>query len=204
MVIAELTDMALLQSIGQEDGQAFRQLFEQYWELLYQIAAKKTGDPQSAEDMVQDLFIELWRKKEPVQLTSSLRTYLISCIYLKIFNYFRQKGFREKHYAEFARYANQHMQAGLNSEIFETEYGKLQEIIDQAVALMPPQMQAVFSLKHYEDETVASIAEQLNISTETVKSHLKLAMSRLRKAGKEHSASVILLPVFISMLESSY
>lgn len=204
MVVTELNDIILLQSIGQEDGHAFRQLFDRYWELLYQLASKKTGDPQAAEDLVQELFIELWRRKEPVQPTASLRTYLISCIYLKVFQYFRQKGFREKHYAEFARFADQHMPEGLDSEAFEAEYAKLQEVIDQTVALMPPQMQAVFSLKHYENETVVSIAEQLNISTETVKSHLKLAMVRLRKAGREHSASVALLPILISMLESSY
>lgn len=202
MVHTGLSDAELMQQVHQKDDLAFKQLFDRYWQLLFQLALKKTGNTQEAEDMVQELFIEIWHKKEPVHLTSSLKTYLVSCMYLKIFSYFRKKGFREKHYADFARYLEQ--SSNLAPEVFEAEYGKLQDIITQTVRMMPQQMKTVFSLKHYHGESVAAIAEQLDISTETVKSHLKIAMSRLRKAGEQSPTGVILLPAFLSILESSY
>lgn len=199
----QLTDLELLENIRLGDSNAFRQLFEQYWELLYRLAVQKTGDDADAEDMVQELFIELWRRKIPVVLTSSLKTYLVSCMYLKIFQHFRKKGFREKHYAAFARFIEQHRTVPESIE-FETEYGKLQDIVEHVVSQMPAQMQTVFTLKHYHGESVAGIAEQLDVSTETVKSHLKAAMSRLRKAGEHYPSGVLLLPAFLTMLESSY
>ncbi|MRG45078.1 sigma-70 family RNA polymerase sigma factor [Chitinophaga sp. SYP-B3965] len=203
MSLTQLTDIELLENIRLGDSSAFRQLFEQYWELLHRLAAQKTGDDGDAEDMVQELFIELWRKKAPIVLTSSLKTYLVSCMYLKIFQHFRKKGFREKHYEAFAHFLEQASTAPDPIE-FETEYGKLQEIVEQVVSRMPVQMQTVFSLKHYHGESVAGIAEQLDISTETVKSHLKTAMSRLRKAGEHYPSGVLLLPAFLTMMESSY
>jgi len=201
-------DKELLERIRINDSGAFRQLFDQYWQLLYRLAAKKTGDEQQAEDMVQELFIEIWHKKEPLILTTSLRSYLVSCMYLKIFNYFRQMGFRQKHYADFARFVMQtdatFETTGFNTSAFEAEYGKLQDIIAQTVTLMPPQMQTIFALKHYQGQSISAIAAQLDISTETVKTHLKIAMSRLRKAGQQYSSGIVLLPAFLIMLESSY
>lgn len=198
-------DIELLQGIRQNDAGAFRQLFDRYWQLLFRLAASKMGHVQDAEDIVQELFIELWRKKEPLVLSVSLQSYLVSCIYLKIFQYFKKKGFQEKHYEDFARYE---AQMKLSPEAvglsFETEYGKLQDIIAQTIALMPPQMQTVFSLKHYGGMTTNDIAAELNISSESVKTHLKLGMIRMRKAGEQYPAGIILLPAFLSILESSH
>ncbi len=89
-------DIELLQGIRQNDAGAFRQLFDRYWQLLFRLAASKIGHAQDAEDIVQELFIELWRKKEPLVLSVRLQSYLVSCIYLKIFQYFKKKGFQEK------------------------------------------------------------------------------------------------------------
>jgi RNA polymerase sigma-70 factor (family 1) len=202
-----LTDLELLTRMQSGDTGSFQDLFDRYWHLLWQLAMKKTGDAAEAEDIVQELFIDLWHKKKPVILTTTLKTYLISCLYLKVFKYFRQKGFRQKHYDDFAQLL-ENISASTSTEFtpaeFENEYGKLQDIIAQTIALMPQQMRTVFSLKHYGEYTTQGIADELNISPETVKTHLKIAMARLRKAGAEYPAGVLLLPLFLQMMESSY
>ena len=201
--IITLTDPELLAQIQSGDEDGFRALFDRYWHLLWRLAMKKTGDEGEAEDMVQELFIEIWQRRQSILLTTPLRTYLISCLYLKIFKYFRKKGFRERHYENFKRFVQQAPAVETTVE-FENEYGKLQDIIAQTVSMMPQQMKTVFSLKHYGGYTTADIAEELNISTETVKTHLKHAMSRLRKAGAEYPAGALLLPLFLQMLDCSY
>lgn len=191
----------LLNSIRLGDRTAFEQLFEQYWELLYGLAAQKTGDDSEAEDIVQELFVELWRRKTPLVLTTSLRTYLISCLYYKVLYHFRKKGFRQRHYTAFARFSEEHTAAmDINSPEFETAYAQLQEVVDNVIARMPGQMRTVFLLKHYQGQSVNHIAEQLGIAPETVKSHLKTAMNRLRKAGELYSKALLLLPAFLGML----
>lgn len=208
MITVNLPDTALLTLIQSGDAEGFRELFDRYWQLLWQLATRKTGDPAEAEDMVQELFVDIWNKKGPATLTTSFRTYLISCLYLKLFKYFRQKGFRQKHHDHFAAFMQQAEVAGLSPELttaeFETEYGKLQEVIEQAIALMPPQMQAVFSLRYYQEYSTAQIADHLEVSPETVKTHLKLAMARLRKAGEEYPGTILFLPCLMEMLNSSY
>lgn len=208
MITANLPDTSLLTLIQSGDAEGFRELFDRYWQLLWELATRKTGDPADAEDIVQELFVDIWNKKGPAELTTSFKTYLISCLYLKLFKYFRQKGFRQKHHDNFAAFMQQMEMAGLSAELtaaaFETEYGKLQEVIEQTIALMPPQMQAVFSLKYYQEYSTAQIADHLQVSTETVKTHLKLAMTRLRKAGEEYPGTILLLPCLMEMLNSSY
>ena len=208
MITANLPDTALLTLIQSGDAEGFRELFDRYWQLLWQLATRKTGDPAEAEDMVQELFVDIWNKKGPATLTTSFKTYLISCLYLKLFTYFRQKGFRQKHHDHFTAFMQQAAITGLTPELttaeFETEYGKLQEVIEQAIALMPPQMQAVFSLRYYQEYSTAQIADHLQVSPETVKTHLKLAMARLRKAGEEYPGTLLFLPFLLEMLNSSY
>lgn len=208
MTTAHLPDTTLLSHIQAGDAEAFRVLFDRYWQLLWRLATRKTGDPAEAEDMVQELFVDIWNKKGPATLTTSFRTWLISCLYLKLFKYFRQKGFRQKHHDHFAAFMQQVELSGLSAEWtaaeFETEYGKLQEVIEQAITLMPPQMQAAFTLKYYQGYSQAQIAARLQVSTETVKTHLKLAMARLRKAGEEYPGTLLLLPCLLEMINSSY
>lgn len=191
-----MEDNLLLERVQNGDTTAFRQMFDLYWESLYLLASQKSGDGQEAEDMVQELFIDIWRKKERVTLTTSLKTYLVSCIYLKVFHYFRKKGFRQQHYADFACFLDQVEE----HPPFENEYGRLQDIVEETVTLMPPQMQTVFTMKHYQGLTVKNIAEKLDISPSSVKTHLKIAMSRLHKAGKEHPGILLLL----LMMDRSY
>jgi RNA polymerase sigma-70 factor (family 1) len=202
------TDPQLLERILQADKAAFEQLYNRYWKLLYELAVFKTGQYEESEDIVQELFVDLWNKKTSITLTTSLRTYLISCLYLKVFKYFRTKGFREKHYEEFNSFLQRSGQTAVDIALpdagSEQDYARLQEIIDLTVQHMPKRMRHVFVLRHQHGYSIAEIAGKLDISTESVKTHLKLAMSRLRKAGEDAPAGTLLLPVILWMAESSY
>jgi RNA polymerase sigma-70 factor (ECF subfamily) len=202
------TDLQLLERIQQADKAAFDQLYLRYWKVLYELAVRKTGQYEEAEDIVQELFIDLWSRKAPISLTTSLRTYLISCLYLKVFKYFRARGFREKHYQDFSDFLQRSGQTAVGIILpdagFEMQYIRLQEIIDQTVQLMPERMRHVFVMRHQHGYSSAEIAEKLHISTESVKTHLKLAMNRLRKAGEDAPAGITLLPVILWMAESKY
>lgn len=167
-------------------------MYDRYWKLLFLLAWKKTGDKEDAADLIQDLFIELWNKRADWFVERSLRTYLVSCVYFKVFNYFRAKGVKEKHVRRFEDYlahAGEVHVTGLLEEA-ELEYGQMQEIIEQAIALMPEKMQKVFRMSLYERRTTAQIAEELDISTHTAKSHLQAAMRQLRQVAETHSPEI--------------
>lgn len=185
-------DQLLLLIIQQEDDKAFDELYNRYWKKLYIIAYKKTGCKEDAMDLVQDLFIEFWNKRKSTTITSSLGTYLVSCLYYKIFHYFRIKGLQDKHirnFQEFLQQSNQFEYSTNPVSLHETEleYELLQQIINQVIAEMPEKMREVFQMTRTGELSVAEVAAALNISPQTVKNQVGNAMQRLKKVVNEHA-----------------
>ena len=202
---AASSDIQLIQKIQASDPEAFDQLYHRYWKMLFLLAWKKTGDKEDAADLIQELFIEIWDRRINFKVERSLRTYLVSCVYFKVFNYFRTKGIKDKHARQFESYL---ATAGTQDDYItgaleqvEKEYGDMQEIIEQTIGLMPEKMQKVFRMSLYQRRSVADIAEELDISTNTVKSHLQSAMRQLRQVADQHSPEMSVLFAAIALHE---
>ena len=199
----EHTDKQLLELIAASDVPAFNKLYSRYWKLLFLLVRKKTDHTEDASDIVQELFIELWDKRKQLNITHELRPYLISIAYHKTFVYFRKKGVQEKHSKNFEKYLEQagysHIEIIQATEELEKEYGKLQDIIDASIELMPARMQEIFLMNLKGHQSIDDIAAHLNISRNTVKSHLQVAMQRLRKVAEEHALDIPLLLIYLSL-----
>jgi RNA polymerase sigma-70 factor (ECF subfamily) len=194
-------DTELLEGIRQNDGRAFELLYDRYWKLLWHLAEKKTGDASEAKDLVQELFIDIWNRRTRLAIKGSLQTYLVSALYLKIFRHFRAKGFRAAHYLHFENFL---VQTGQDIEqlhtalsLEEQEVGNMTDIIETAIALMPAQMKKVFTLNHHYQYSNAQIADELNISVNTVKNHLKESRQRLRKVARDSPYFTLLFVVWM-------
>lgn len=197
---SQSSDQELIHAIKKDDELAFNLLFDRYWELLWQIAEKKTGFSGIAQDIVQELFIETWNRRQKIRIKSEVRTYLVAALYLKIFYHFRKEGFRQEHQQRFEAYvmasqnANQSIELALQDEEKQTD--KLHGIIQSAIAQMPPQMRKVFDLK-LQQQSNEQIADTLHISVNTVKNHLREGRNRLRKVGGSYEVTAILLAILL-------
>lgn len=202
------TDIQLIELIRSSNKEAFDQLYDRYWRLLYRLATQKTGEPSEAEDMVQEIFIDIWNKRSRLEITHTVRAYLVSCTYHKIFRYFRDKGVRERHLDDFARFLERTGESisdiDFSAAVFETEFGRLQDIIHETIRLMPEQMQKVTLMRYRQLKTISEIAIELDISPLTVKKHLQIAMSRLRQSAGQHATSSAALLVCLWITEFSY
>lgn len=203
------TDTELIELIRASDKQAFDQLYHRYWRLLYMLAVQKTGAPPEAEDIVQEIFIDLWNKRARLEVIHNLRPYLVSTAYHKIFHFFRDKGVREKHLEDFAQFLGQMEGVSvesidLSAAVFETEFGRLQDIITATIDLMPGQMKKVAMMRYRQSMTASEIADELGISPLTVKKHLQIAMKRLREAAGQPDAGSTALLVLLWLTHSSY
>lgn len=199
------SDIQLIERVQASDADAFDQLYHRYWKMLFMLAWKKTGNKEDAADLIQELFIEIWNKRTAFKVDRSLQTYLVSCVYFKVFNYFRAKGIKEKHVRQFEDYLERSgagaVPIAAMLEEVEAEYGRMQEIIEQTVDLMPEKMQRVFRMSLYQRQSISEIATNLDISPHTVKAHLQAAMGQLRKVGEEHSAEMTTLLAVIALHE---
>jgi RNA polymerase sigma-70 factor (ECF subfamily) len=176
------------------DEQLFNEWYHQHWELLFKLACKKTGSADDAYDLVHDLFADLWRAMPELPDATAVRSYLVSCLYHKIFNYFRSKGLRDKHYKNLEAFLEHQAIADPNYTLVKQE--QEQEIIHQAIQKeitgMPDKMKRIFIRNYYHDQSIAEIAGELSISRQTVKNQLTIASKRLRRAVKQFAVQVFL------------
>jgi RNA polymerase sigma-70 factor (ECF subfamily) len=184
--------------IHDEKVTAFNELYHAYWELLFRLAYKKTGSQDDAYDLVHDLFTDIWKNLHALPPEDSLRSYLVSAIYHKVFNYFRSKGLQEKHYRNFEVFL---MQQAFNDDLYTTNEDKEKwETIDRtmttAITAMPGKMKDIFIRNVYEKQSIDQIADDLLLSKQTVKNQLQLASKRLRVAFKQVYAQLFgILPL---------
>ena len=186
------TDQELIRLIRQSDYTAFEELHKRFWPELQRLAYKKIGDRQDAYDLLQDLFIELWEKRETLNFGDRLQGWLQKRLWFKLSTYFRNQGFRKQHQEDFKVYLeNEEAGAFDPVELKEAEayYEDLLLAINKAIEEMPDRMREVFLLNRNEKCSVNEIAERLSLSPKTVRNQLERAIGRLRKSTETYNPS---------------
>lgn len=184
----QLTDKALL--IADDEQEAFRLLYDRYWEVLYGKALHRIGNDADAQDVVQEVFISVWRNKNTIQTKDSLSTYLFTALkYCIIKRVYRQakKGIVLPLSVEDLE----------KSELTADEllrYKELQSVVADVVAGLPERMQEIYRLSRTDNLSIQEIAQKLNLSEQTVKNTLSEALKRLREKLTHYACW---LPFFI-------
>lgn len=177
------TEQNLLKGIRSGNDKAFRALFDIYYDRLFCVARQYLQDDYLAETMVGDLFFHIWEKHKELDIQTSLNAYLIRSIRNYSLNYL-QKNYVEKE-------VSLHSISPLFHQAEEYPLGillekELTEIVQAEIDKLPAETRRVFILSRVEELKHAEIAEQLQISVNTVKYHIKQALSILREKLKEH------------------
>lgn len=166
-------DDGLILLLRQGDELAFTEIYNQYWDKLYYIAHKLLKDPDAAEGIVQDVFLVLWKKREALNI-QSIQSYLAAMTRYAVFRYLS----REK------RSRQQENRVGLltanaTSEI-EIDHKILLEMITELSNKLPEKCRLVFQYNKLQDQSLAEVAAQLNISQKTAEAHLTKALRIIR------------------------
>ncbi|MEP7256963.1 MAG: RNA polymerase sigma-70 factor [Flavitalea sp.] len=184
-----LTDGELIAASCEGNEEAFRMLFDKYWNDLYKIAAKRISSAEDIKDLLQDVFLSLWNNIREVKVADSLGGYLYVSLRNKILNYYQKKDTRLKALAIHPfKAAQSENQAWINLQTRE-----LQLFISQQVARMPPQMKQIYLLSREEQLTNAEIAELLALAPQTVKNQLYRALERIRVELKSRNAELVIM-----------
>lgn len=195
-------EQELLQLIRNSDYDAFSELHRRYYKSLYTLAAKKIGDQDDAYDLLQEMFIELWEKRETFALNNPLGNYLKNRLWFKLSGYFRTKGFREKHFKSFSEFLQMQQHPNFHLDEMEVkeldiQYETIIEVINRTIADMPEKMREVFLMSRSNLYTVAEIAEKLAISPKTVRNQTNIALNRIKEATSHMPISIYQLLVLV-------
>ncbi len=170
------SDEQLVALLNNDDEAAFTEIYNRYWKALYAYALDKIDhDHEEAKEIVQQLFIHLWTRRENLRLKYSLYSYLAAAVRHKVFDIIAarsKKHERELHY-------KLHI-ADQTDEISSVEMADMQKHVASLVNALPDRCRLVFRMSREKYKTNKEIARELNVSEKAVESHISLALSRLR------------------------
>ena len=190
------TDQILLQQISQNDQAAFTAIYQRYWQLLFREAMNVLRAQKEAEDCVQELFIALWKRRETLAVTTSLKAYLQTAIRYKCIDRIEQHMIRGGYLKDFAVFQSQYQAVpSVENDLYARE---LAATIDGLMVKMPDKMREVYRLSRHEQLSHREIAERLNISEETVKKQIYLALKLLKSHLGNTSLTTIIAITFIA------
>ncbi|MCH7410437.1 RNA polymerase sigma-70 factor [Belliella sp. DSM 111904] len=174
----EFSDESLFLLIKKGDVKSFEKLFDKYYNQLVTQAFARVENWNVSEDIVQDIFIDLWQKKEKINIQSSLKGYLLSSVKYKVYRHIDQAritdSLKEHHDLSYA----------ITGDIltFEELYEELNHLLDK----LPLKEQEVFRLSRFQQLTTMEIAEKLNLAPQTVHNKMYQTLRFLRAELKHH------------------
>jgi RNA polymerase sigma-70 factor (family 1) len=171
-------DLELLTLMGQHDEQAFSALYERYADKLYRFVYGKVKEKETTEEIIQEIFVSLWAKRDTLLVTFSLDAYLYGAARNKILSYIRSEKVRRRYAADFTLFAAGRID---NSPEELINLKDLQQSIANSMEVLPSKCQEAFRLSRLEHLPIPEIAKHMNISTRTVENYLTQALRHLRK-----------------------
>ena len=168
----------LLTKVAEGNEKAFRQVFDMYHHQLGDFIMRLTESERITQEIVQDVFLKIWINRNTLAEIDCFKAYLFVVAKNHAFNCLKQiarEKMRQKEWVDSVVRA-----ASIEEDDEENNVLISINKIDEAVSLLPPQQQKVYLLSRMDGMRQQAIASELNISLETVKKHMVLALRFLK------------------------
>lgn len=184
---ALLSDEALMLALCQGEEWAMQHLYQRYARYVYSLAYRIVHDSFAAEDIVQDVFVSVWRKAISYQEPQgSVRSWLQAIVHHRAIDKIRASAHRDAQWTPLQG-DNEQDPPSKAPEVWETVWQHEQAIhIRQALASLPAAQRQVIEMNYFLGYTHFEIAEQLHLPLGTVKGRMRLALQKLRVLLESH------------------
>lgn len=183
-------DITLFKAIKEGDKPSFDQLFLKYYHPLCTYAGQFVSMDQG-EEIVHILMLNLWEKRRSLVLTSSLNTYLFTAVRNKCFTV---RTTAQRHNRILAFIQRKLQDETENLEYYDTD--KLSRDIEEALAKLPATYREAFTMNRFEEKSYRQIADELDVSIQTVAYRICQSLKILRKELKDHMPLFLLGGIF--------
>ncbi len=180
-------DQELIPLLREGSKDAFRILYDRYGIRIHRFALGYLKSEHDAEELVQDVFLKLWTKRNSLDLSGNIRAYLYKVAVNSIYDFIRRKNL-EQAFQEFA---------GGKTDVddstwAEVVYNDLAAQLDQLIAQMPEQRSKIFKMSKENGLSNDEIAEKLGLSKRTVENQIYRATAFLKNNLKQNSGMTLL------------
>lgn len=176
--IVSYSDPELVAQLKSEDQAtaAFTELYNRYWKRLLTQALYKLGSEEAAEEVLQDVFMNLWRRRQTLQIRHSFHTYIASSVKYEILSRLS----KQKAKIEFEQRAQKLYAVRSNDTEQQLDYELTRQQLEETVKTLPEKCQLVYRLSREAGMSEKQIAEELKIAPKTVEAHITKALKTIR------------------------
>lgn len=183
----------LLLSIASGDELSYSKLVEKYWQKVLQHALSFVKSYSIAEELTQDVFIQIWEKRDKLAEVKSFENYLFIVSRNLIISHIRKK------LVETDTLKDQKLQELFLKPDEQFEFQELVKIINEGAALLPEPRRSVFLLSRMEGKDADYISKKLGLATRTVRWHLMHALNFLRNYLHNHHIISFLIIILLGL-----
>lgn len=192
------SDIDLIALINEHNVRGLDELFRRYAHSLFDFGMKFTMDAEIAKELVSDLFLQIWFKRNELRITSNVKAYLFTSLKNRCLNYLsRNKKFLET-------FDGLHESIHPHSE--EADLSIRQEeasnLVNMILKDLPQKRELVFRMHRLQGFSYKEIAEILGISENTVHNHMVAAIKQLAKSYPKWKSLFVSLAIYLTTLSS--
>lgn len=161
----------------------YKALFRWYYPSLIFYATRLVGEEEEAEDVVQDVFVELWKRKDHIEIGDQIQAFLYRAVYTRALNVLKHRSVEDGYCVameEINQRRAEFYQPDNNEVIRRIEDKELRKEIHDAINELPDKCKEVFKLSYLHDMKNKEIADILGVSLRTVEAHMYKALKYLR------------------------
>lgn len=193
MNYSSLTDDVLVELLNAGDTGAFQAVYNRYWNKLYMASKKRLYDQDAAAEVVQDIFVDLWERRQSLKI-ESLDRYLFTAVKYKVIDQIRSRVNRKETsdliMEDMASYFDQQADNNL-------AFQDLNSAVERILILMPSKTRDIFKMSRLEHHSVREISSSMNIPERTVEYHITQSLRILREHLKDFVTYLILVSLLL-------
>lgn len=169
-----------------DSEEAFEELFFEFFPTLCVYASNIVGDNETARDIVQEVFFNIWKNRKKIELESSFRNFIVTAVRNQCTDILRKRTVIDR----FATRSPSTMETSEQSPEEIYTINELEQIIGQAIQKLPPGIRDAFEMNRFKGMTYNEVAQQMSLSPKTIEAYISKALSILRVELKDY------LPLF--------
>lgn len=173
---------------------AFEQVYDLYAPDLLSFIHSLTKNKEVSEDILQEILLDFWKRRETIEIQTELRAYLFSSAKYAVLNYIRSEKVRKKYLEHFKLFL---AQGGAESASDRVELQDLISIVMQTLEHLPNRCAEVFYRSRFQHRSIQEIADELNISTRTVENYISRAMAEIKRVLDNYAWWLILFTTYL-------
>ncbi|WP_232526685.1 RNA polymerase sigma-70 factor [Marinilabilia rubra] len=187
----EWSEQQLLDGISSGEESAFRHLFDVYYQLLVSFAYRYLNDLDSARNVVQDVIVSLYDKRESIKIHTSLKAHLYQSVRNRALNVLKREKMQRDHH-------NRILEEEKDQSYYEDKLAvsELEARIADVVKELPGQCRRIFLMSRQEGLSNSDIASDLDISKRTVETQISKALKKIREDLLKYGYLPVLLFLF--------